>query len=163
DNQIESILQRDDVQMQDDQRTATAEQARYVPEADTLALTSNVRIQDKANNTTISSDNAFIDQRTGELTAKGQVKTTYLNLKPQPSGAMLGSSDPIHVTSAEMIAERATGISRYTGDSRLWQGANIVQSPTLTFDRNQRSLVATAPGSGTRQVSCIFVQTDKTG
>src|SRR5262249_34845512 len=107
--------------------------------------------------------NAFIEQRTGELTAKGQVKTTYLNLKPQPNGAMLGSSDPIHVTSSEMVAEKATGISRYTGESRLWQGANIIQSPVLVFDRNQRSLVATAPGSGTHLVSCIFIQTDKSG
>jgi lipopolysaccharide export system protein LptA len=163
DNQIESILQQGEVEMQDDQRRASAEQARYVPQSDTLALTSNVRIQDKANNTTISSDNAFIDQRTGELTAKGQVKTTYLNLKPQSNGAMLGSSNPIHVTSAEMVAEKATGISRYTGESRLWQGANIIQSPVLVFDRNQRSVVATAPGTGIRQVSCIFVQTDKTG
>jgi lipopolysaccharide export system protein LptA len=162
-NEIESILQQGDVQMQDDQRTANAERARYVPQSDTLALINDVRIRDKVNNTTVSSDNALINQRTGELTAKGHVKTTYLNLKPQPNGAMLGSSDPIHVTSSEMVAEKATGISTYTGDSRLWQGANIIQAPVLVFDRNQRSLVATDPGSGTRQVSCIFVQTDKTG
>jgi lipopolysaccharide export system protein LptA len=162
-NDIESILQQGDVEMQDDQRSGNAEQARYVPQSDTLTLNNNVRIRDKVNNTTISSDNALINQRTGELTAKGQVKTTYLNLKPQPNGAMLGSSDPIHVTSSEMVAEKATGISRYTGESRLWQGANVIQSQVLVFDRNQRSLVATAPGGGTRQVSCIFVQTDKSG
>jgi len=89
-NEIESILQQGDVQMQDDQRTANTEQASYVPQSDTLALTNNVRIRDKVNNTTVSSDNALINQRTGELTAKGHVKTTYLNLKPQPNGAMLG-------------------------------------------------------------------------
>ena len=163
DNQIDNILQTGNVQMQDDQRTANADRARYVPETDTLTLTSNVRIQDKVNNAAVSSNTALINQRTGELTAKGQVKTTYLDLKPQPQGAMLGSSDPIHVTSAEMVAEKATGISRYSGDSRLWQGPNIVQAPVLVFDRNQRSLVATAPTNVPRPVSCIFVQTDKTG
>ena len=76
---------------------------------------------------------------------------------------MLGSSDPIHVTSAEMVAEKGTGLARYTGESRLWQGANVIQAPLLVFDHNQRSLVATAPASGMRQVSCLFVQTDKTG
>lgn len=163
DKQIDNILQTGNVRMKDDQRIADARQARYVPESDTLTLTDDVRIQDKANNAVVTSNTALINQRTGELTAKGQVKTTYLNLKPQPEGAMLGSSDPIHVTSSEMVAEKATGISRYTGDSRLWQGANIVQAPVLVFDRNQRSLLATAPASLPRQVSCIFVQTDKTG
>lgn len=163
DNQVDNILQTGNVQMQDDQRVADAKRARYVSESDTLTLTDDVRIQDKLNNAVVTSNTALLNQRTGELTAKGQVKTTYLNLKPQPEGAMLGSSDPIHVTSSEMVAEKATGISRYTGDSRLWQGANIIQAPVLLFDRNQRSLVATAPASLPRQVSCIFVQTDKTG
>src|SRR5205814_7473833 len=138
-------LQHGNVEMQDGQRTANADQARYSPAADTLALTNNVRIQDKINNAAISSNTALLNQHTGELTAKGQVKTTYLNLKPQPGGAMLGSSDPIHVTSAEMVAEKGTGLARYTGESRLWQGANVIQAPLLVFDHNHRSLVATAP------------------
>ncbi len=161
-NLIDNVLQKGDVRMQDDQRTGSASQARFSPQADTLAMTGNVRIQDKVSSSSMSADSALLEQRTGELTAKGRVKTTYADLKSQPNGAMLGSSDPIHVTASQMTAQKATGAAQYSGDSRLWQEGNIVQAPVLLFNRPQRSLLATAP-SGGRQVSCIFVETDPQG
>jgi hypothetical protein len=64
----------------------------------------------------------------GEVIAEGNVKSTYSDIKAQPNGAMLASSDPIHVTAKKMTAHRDTGIALYTGGSRLWQGAIIVAS-----------------------------------
>ncbi len=162
-NAIDSVVQQGNVQVQDDQRTASANQARFSPQSGTLALFGNVRIQDKMNSSSMSADSALLEQRTGELTAKGEVKTTYADLKSQPNGAMLGSSDPIHVTAAAMAAQKASGAAQYSGDSRLWQGGNIVQAPLLVFNRIQRSLLATAPASASRQVSCVFIETDPQG
>jgi lipopolysaccharide export system protein LptA len=51
-------------------------------------------------------------------------------------------------------------VARYT-KSRLWQGPNIVEAPTINFDRNKRSLQAQGSQSG--QVASVFVQKDKTG
>jgi lipopolysaccharide export system protein LptA len=73
---------------------------------------------------------------------------------------MLASSDPIHVTGTSVNFSSATGVARYT-KSRLWQGPNIVEAPTISFDRNKRSLQA--QGSQGGQVASVFVQKDKNG
>src|SRR5258708_24667289 len=51
-------------------------------------------------------------------------------------------------------------MARYA-DARLWQGANIVEAPTISFDRTKRSLQAQGSQSG--QVASVFVQKDKAG
>jgi lipopolysaccharide export system protein LptA len=110
-----------------------------------------------------------INRATGDAIADGNVKSTYSDLKPQPDGAMLAASDPIHVTSRSMTAHRTSAIALYTGDARLWQNANIVEAPELQFDRDHRSLVAqsgvkSSGKSATPQpVSTVLVQVDKTG
>jgi lipopolysaccharide export system protein LptA len=89
---------------------------------------------------------------------------------------MLASSDPIHVTSRSMTANRSTAIAVYTGDARLWQDANVVEAPTLQFDRDHRSLFAHGPAptqaapaqaaptlAPDQPVSTMLVQVDKTG
>ena len=93
--------------------------------------------------------------------AQGSVKTTY-NQKAQAAGtgAMLSSADPVHVTGSTMTATRNSGTARYTA-ARLWRGPDIVEAPTLTFNRAQRSLQAQA--DKTARVTSVFVQTDKKG
>jgi lipopolysaccharide export system protein LptA len=77
------------------------------------------------------------------------------------------------VTSRSMTAHRTTAIALYTGDARLWQNANIVEAPTLQFDRDHRSLVAQGAAKSSdkssdksavpQPVSTVLVQVDKTG
>ncbi len=73
---------------------------------------------------------------------------------------MLGATDPIHVTGTTVTVNSATGVARYT-QARLWQGANIVEAPVISFDRTHRSLGAQGSQSG--QVASVFVQKDKKG
>jgi lipopolysaccharide export system protein LptA len=143
---------------------ATADRAVYTPDNDSLALSGTPRIVDGG--MTITAQQVRVNRRTGDAFAQGDVKTTYSELKPQPSGALLATSDPIHVTSKNMNAQRQSGIARYTGGSRLWQGANIVEASTIEFDRTQRSLTAQGPSNGAQAaqpVSSVFVQADKSG
>jgi len=118
-----------------------------------------------------------MNRATGDAFAEGNVKSTYSDLKAQPDGAMLASSDPIHVTSRSMTAHRSSAIAVYTGDARLWQDANLVEAPILQFDRDHRSLFAQGNPQGTSQataqgtsrgnpaqpVSTVVVQVDKDG
>src|SRR5258708_21036464 len=78
---------------------------------------------------------------------------------------MLASADPIHVTSRSMTAHRSPAVAVYTGDARLWQNANVVEAPTLQFDRDHRSLIAQGipQGSMAQPVSTVLVQVDKSG
>jgi lipopolysaccharide export system protein LptA len=102
-----------------------------------------------------------LNRATGDAFADGEVKSTYSDLKAQPNGALLAASDPIHVTARSMTAHSSPGIALYTGEARLWQNANVIQAPSIQFDRNHRSVVA--QGSPTQPVSTVLVQIEKSG
>ncbi len=144
------------------ERTAWADHARYTPEDEALLLTGSPRIIDGG--MTISADTLRLFRRSGNLVASGDVKTTYSELKPQPGGALLASSDPIHVTAPEMRATRSAGTALYYGGARLWQGSSIVQAPSIEFDQRNRKILAQpstprVPGA----VTTTFVQQDRNG
>ena len=140
-------------------RTATAERARYSPADDSLTLTGSPRVTDGG--FSLSAQSIRINRRTGDAFAEGEVKTTYSELKQNPNGALLATADPVHVTARSMNAQRKSGVARYTGGARLWQGANIVEAPTIEFDQQQKGIIA--QGTGARPVSSVFVQVDKSG
>jgi lipopolysaccharide export system protein LptA len=128
-----------------------------------LVLSQSPRVVD--NGMTTTAQTIRMNRTTGDAIAEGNVKSTYSDLKAQPDGGMLASSDPIHVTSRSMTAHRSPAVAVYTGDARLWQNANVVEAPTLQFDRDHRSLIAQgiAPGNITQPVSTVLVQVDKSG
>ena len=77
-------------------------------------------------------------------------------MKEQPNGALLASSSPIHVTAHSMTAHDAGGIALYAGNARLWQDANIIEAPSIQFDRDRRFV--TAQGHPGEPVQTILVQ-----
>jgi lipopolysaccharide export system protein LptA len=158
---LEELIQTGDVQIQDGKRNATAESAIYNQSADSMTLSGNVRYTDPSSGSALTSTSLVLNRARGETTASGEVKTTYVEQKGQPSGAMLSPSQSIHVTAQQMLANDASGEVRYSGDARLWQGGNIVEAPTLEFNRSARALNAQAEGSS--RVSTVFVQPDKNG
>lgn len=154
-----SLLEQDgDFHLQEGTRTATADRARYVLAEDTVTLAGSPRVIDSG--VSLTANSVQINRKTNSAVAEGAVKTTYVDLKAQPGGAMLGSADPIHVTGATMTANRGAEVAKFT-KARLWQGVNIVEGPVITFDRLHRSLEA--QGSPGNQVSSVFVQPDKKG
>jgi len=164
---IATVTQQGHVVYTDDQppdkRTqATADQARYTPADQMLALTGtltgsltgNPRVVEGGMATTAKT--IRINRATGEALAEGDVKSTYSELQEQPNGSLLASSSPIHVTASSMTARNHPAIAVYSGGARLWQDANVIEAPTIQFDREHRSLVA--QGTPARPVSTILVQ-----
>jgi lipopolysaccharide export system protein LptA len=164
---IRSITQTGQLTYVDGTQKAWAQRGDYTTADQMVVLTGSPRVVDGGMTTTAQT--VRINRVTGDATADGNVKSTYSDLKPQPDGAMLASSDPIHVTSRSMTAHRTSAIALYTGDARLWQNANIVEAPSLQFDRDHRSLLAqgatkSSHESGSSQpVSTVLVQVDKAG
>jgi lipopolysaccharide export system protein LptA len=163
---IATVTQQGNVNYADDQspdkRTqATADLARYTPADRMLALTGTVagnpRVVEGGMATTAQV--IRINRATGEALAEGDVKSTYSELQEQPSGSLLASSSPIHVTARSMTARSHPAIAIYTGGARLWQDANVIEAPSIEFDREHRSLVA--QGTQARPVSTILVQPEK--
>jgi lipopolysaccharide export system protein LptA len=137
-----------------------AQTGNYTAADQMLVLNGSPRVVDDGMTTTAQT--ISFNRATGDAFAEGNVKSTYSELKAQPDGAMLASSDPIHVISQSMTAHRSAAVAVYTGNARLWQNSNVVEAPTLQFDRDHRSLVA--QGSPTQLVKTVLVQMDsKTG
>src|SRR5271157_278293 len=140
-------------------RSAFADVATYTPGDYMLVLTGSPRIIDGG--TTTTAEVVRINRQTGDGFADNDVKTTYSDLKPQPNGALLANSDPIHVTAQHMTGQKQPGLAHYTGNVRLWQTDNMVRAPKIDFDNEKRSMVAESDASQT--VSSLFVQQGQDG
>jgi lipopolysaccharide export system protein LptA len=156
---IESIIQQGSVAYTDNQEPAKqtqawAEKAVYTPADQILQLSGSPRVANGGMSTTANI--IRINRATNDAFANGNVKSTYNELKEQPNGALLASSSPIHVTSATMTARNLPAIALYEGNARLWQDANIIEAPSIQFDRDHRSLVA--QGNASQRVSTVLVQ-----
>jgi len=154
---ITSVVQQGEVRYTEGERRASGGRGRFSPAEGTVELTGSPQASDGP--MTITAKLLRLRRGTGEAEAQGAVKTTYRVAGRQATGALLASSDPIHVTAASMSAHPPT--AHYSGGARLWQGSNIVQAPTLDFNRDRRSLVA--QGSAAQPVSTVFVQPDRQG
>ena len=156
--EIVSAEQSGDFHYEEGAQKATAERADYRAADETIVLSGSPRVIDASG--TLTAETIQLNRKTRIAFAQNSVKTTYTGLKAQPNGAMLGGSDPVHVTGTTVTANSATGVARYT-QARLWQGSDIVEAPQITFDRTHRSLQAQGSQSG--QVASVFVQKDKNG
>ncbi|HEX3106266.1 MAG TPA: LPS export ABC transporter periplasmic protein LptC [Terriglobales bacterium] len=156
---IEALLQTGHFTYQAGTQQAFADRARYTPADQVLVLTGTPRILDSGMATTAHS--VKLNRATGDGFAEGSVKTTYSDLKAQPDGALLASSDPIHVTAESMTAHNSPSIATYKGNARLWQDANMVEAPTIQFQKDQRMIVADS--SSQQKVSTALISTDKSG
>ncbi len=156
---IASITQEGGVAYVDGTRKAWGQRASYTTADQLLVLSGSPRVAETGMATTAQV--IRLNRTTGDAVAEGDVKSTYSEMKAQPDGALLASSDPIHVTSRSVIARRSPAAAVYSGNARLWQNANVVQSPSIQFDREQRSLVA--QGTAAQPVSTVLVQIDKSG
>jgi lipopolysaccharide export system protein LptA len=171
---IDSITQTVDLVYVDGPQKAWGQRGKYTAADQLLVLTGSPRVVN--NGMTTTAETIRMNRATGDALAEANVKSTYSDLKAQPDGGMLASSDPIHVTSHSMTARRSSGIAVYTGNARLWQNANIVEAPIIEFDRDHRSLIAhgtpnvTHDGASAESavnsaqpVATLLVQVDKKG
>ena len=154
-----SIIQQGSVAYSDglppEKRTqAWADRAIYTLSDGILLLAGSPRVSEGGMTTTAKT--IRINRVTDDAFANENVKSTYSDLKEQPSGALLASSSPIHVTAASMTAHNSPAIALYEGNARLWQDANIIEAPSIKFDRDHRSLVA--QGTAAQPVSTVLIQ-----
>jgi lipopolysaccharide export system protein LptA len=140
-------------------RAAWADKATYDNRSQVLTLTGSPRVVEGGMTTTARQ--IRFNRHSGDAEAQYDVKTTYSELQAQPGGAMLATSDPVHVTAANMVLRRDTNVARYSGSARLWQVSNVIEAPVIVFDRDKRSVDAEG-GSG-RRVSTVLVQQNQKG
>jgi len=146
-----------DGQAPDKRMQAWSNSAHYTPADQMLVLTGSPRV---SSGSMVTTANVIrMNRATGDAIAEGDVKSTYSELKEKPDGALLASSSPIHVTAQTMTAHKTPGIALYTGNARLWQDANIIEAPSIQFDRDRRFV--TAQGTADTPVLTTLVQFSK--
>jgi lipopolysaccharide export system protein LptA len=160
--EIEALTQQgnvayDDGQASDKRMQAWANSARYTPADQMLVLMGSPRVTNGAMATT--AETMRMNRATGDALAEGDVKSTYSDLKEQPDGALLASSSPIHVTAHSMTAHSTPAVALYSGNARLWQDANVIEAPSIQFDRDRRFVVAM--GTPAQPAQTILVQMEK--
>ncbi len=160
---IDSLTQTGNVAYVDSQDPAKrmqawANSAHYNPADQMLVLTGNARVVTGGMATT--ANRIRMNRVTGEALAEGEVKSTYSDIREQPNGALLASSSPIHVTAQSMTA-RNSGTALYSGKARLWQDANVIEAPSIEFDRDRRSV--SAQGTAAQPVQTTVVEPAKSG
>jgi lipopolysaccharide export system protein LptA len=138
---------------------ATANRATFDPATELFVLSGSPRLTDSG--ITVTADRVRINRKTGDAMADGTVKTTYSQIQERPDGALFAAGDPIHVTAATMTARRSDDSAHYAGGARLWQGANIVEAPTIDFNRTNRTVIA--QGTASRRVSTVFAEQGQAG
>ena len=89
---IDSIMQQGSVAYRMASARPGVNVPRYTPADQILVLSGSPRIVDGGMTTTARS--MRMNRATGDAFADGDVKSTYSDLKPQPDGALLASSDP---------------------------------------------------------------------
>ena len=156
---ITSLVQAGHFNYASGTQRASADQGTYRPADQMLDLAGSPRIIDSGMETTARS--IKLNRTNGVGNAVGDVKTTYSDLKQQPDGALLASSEPIHVTAQNMTAHNSPTTATYTGNARLWQNANVIEAPSIQFQKDERTVVADSKGD--RKVSTVLVGTDKSG
>jgi lipopolysaccharide export system protein LptA len=105
--------------------------------------------------------NIRLNRLTGEVSATGDVRTSYSQLKSQPGAAWLASSGPMHITADSMTARNTPPGAIYKGHARLWQDANFVEAPTIEFQKDQRTV--TADSDSRQNVMTALISLDKKG
>jgi lipopolysaccharide export system protein LptA len=125
--------------------TATAERADYTAADDTLTLTGHPRFQNAR--IELSANRLAFDRASGKATATGSVQTTLLPVPGTrradfaPRG-LLSGSEPIHLIADRAVLWRNTRQAVFSGDARLWRGADAIQAPQIELSGNMRILKA---------------------
>jgi lipopolysaccharide export system protein LptA len=119
-----------------------------------MTLTGNVQVTDAGS--ALWADRVVTEQRTGDATAEGSVKVSYLQPKggEAKGGALKGEAgdESVHVLAARAEMKHDSQVVVFHGaagrPARLWQGASQVEAPVLLFEQKQRRLLARGEGQG---------------
>jgi lipopolysaccharide export system protein LptA len=135
-----------------DEERATGERAVYDGDTERMTLTGRVQVTNAGS--VLWADRVVAQQQTGDATAEGSVKASYLQAKAGESkgGQASAAAEPVHVlaTRAELKHDSQTAIFYGTAGrpARLWQGASQVEAPVIQLEQKKRRLEARGDGQG---------------
>jgi len=139
--QMAGMEQSGDFAYDEGDRKARAAKATLDSDQNVILLDTNARMSDATGAT--SADRIRLDERTGDFSAEGSVKSSRLPDKDQKKNSeMLSGDEPLQAMARTMDSRNQNHTIRYEGAVTMWQGANRIQAETVDLDRQKRTLVA---------------------
>jgi lipopolysaccharide export system protein LptA len=139
--QMADMKQSGDFVYDEGDRKARAAKATLDSDQNVILLETNARMSDATGST--SADRIRLDERTGDFTAEGSVKSSRLPDKDQKKNSeMLSGDEPLQAMARKMDSRDRNRTIHYEGAVTMWQGANRIQAETVDLDRQKRTLVA---------------------
>ena len=131
------MLLDENVQLNELQRTARADQALFVHADQTATLTGHAFAKDATSQT--SAQKLIFWQDTGEVRGEGNVRSSDLSAR---SGAVRLAPVASNVAADRLTGNSKTGIALYTGRARLWQGDSVLEAESIELRKGERVLNA---------------------
>ena len=122
-------------------QTARADRARITRDTDELVLTNSAEVSDATSK--LSASHIEMNQKTGEMSANGNVVATYTANQPDRNSA--ANTGPANVSADEMTgtfaphqssAPQGSGHATFSGHARFWQDSALLQGQTIEFWRD---------------------------
>ncbi len=136
-----------DVRLKDGDRSAQADNAKFVRAAQSVVLAGHAQVRDASTET--HAEKITFLQNTGEIYAEGKVRSTDYAGK---QGAVQIGSAATNIAADTLQGNSKTGRALYKGHARLWQGESTMEADAIELQRSARVLNAT------ENVRAVFVQ-----
>ncbi len=140
-SRLAAMEQTGDFTYDEGDRHARAVKATLDSDTDVILLQDSARMWDDTGSTW--APQIRLDQRTGDFTADGGVKSSRLPDKdPKKNSDMLSGDEPIQAQARKMMSANRNRAISYVGDAVMSQGANRILADVIDLDRDKRTLVA---------------------
>ena len=168
---LREVRQSGNFQFRDGERQATAQEALYNAQTQSVTLTGRPQVWDT--NSRMKSERFSFDLRNDIAEGVGKVQGTHLGGAREAKRA----AEPTNVLADRMIAQQRSQVVHYEGHVRAWHGADVVESSAVDVYRAERrvssgtqvltshlqpaSLVAgSAPDSRQRETRPLTIRAD---
>jgi lipopolysaccharide export system protein LptA len=140
-SRMSALEQWGDFAYEEGDRRARAAKATLDSEQNMIVLETAARFWDSTGAT--SADAIHMDQRTGDFTAEGNVRSSRLPEKDQKKNSqMLSGDEPLEAQARRMSSKNRNRALHYEGNALMWQGANRIRGDVIDLDRERRNLTA---------------------
>jgi lipopolysaccharide export system protein LptA len=148
---LKEVRQTGNFEYVDGDRQASADDAHFDAQGQTLLLLGHPQVWDAASR--VRAQRITIDMRANVSTGEGKVQAVHLPPPAPGAPAPVTPQLPTNVLADKMVALRQSQTIHYEGHVRAWQGTDVVESTALDVFRAQKRVSSGA------QVLTTFLQT----
>jgi lipopolysaccharide export system protein LptA len=130
---------------------ASGDVETYDGDTDRVTLRGQAQVEDSTGS--VYAEQVTLERASGDATASGGVRTTYLQARAEASGKSdSGNDDPTHVLADHASFQHDLGTAFFYGTpakpARMWQATSQVQAPLLKVHQTEKKLIARGENTG---------------